>query len=374
MELAPAPVSVVDADWVSQVALRVPPEVEQLEVLAVAWAVAVVVAVVEGAPVGFLDDDDGAAVVVVELAAVLVEVVALVVVVVVWCLAAVGVELHAPATSAAALRAATGTTTPRRRRRRGSPGSPPLRLSLCSVTRLLPPPGRTPGPLPSSIKTNPTELLKIVGLGPAVHRAGGPGPPAAVVGGRVGGQAPIPCLVRAPRRAGSGPGAVPAPRRAASGPGGQNPRVHIPAKVDYGMRALLSLTERGEPATAEELADDQGLPARFLGAILIELRRAGLVASQRGAEGGYRLARPAKEISVADVMRALDGPLAEVRGLRPEAASYDGAAVHLQDVWVAVRASLRNVLERVSLDDVVAGRLPRPVARLTEDPDAWAPR
>jgi Rrf2 family protein len=149
--------------------------------------------------------------------------------------------------------------------------------------------------------------------------------------------------------------------------------VHIPAKVDYGVRALLTLTARGEPATAEALAEAQKLPVKFLGAILNDLRRAGMVASQRGSEGGYRLARPASEISVADVMRALDGPLAEVRGLRPEATHYEGPAEHLQDVWIAVRASLRGVLERVTLDDVVQGRLPRAVARLTEDPDAWAP-
>jgi Rrf2 family protein len=155
---------------------------------------------------------------------------------------------------------------------------------------------------------------------------------------------------------------------------GRIPGVHIPAKVDYGMRALLALAERGDPATAESLADEQGLPARFLGAILIDLRRAGIVASQRGSEGGYRLARPADDITVADVMRALDGPLAEVRGLRPEAAHYEGAARHLQEVWVAVRASMRNVLERVTLDDVVEGRFARTVARLTEDPDAWEPR
>ena len=150
--------------------------------------------------------------------------------------------------------------------------------------------------------------------------------------------------------------------------------MHIPAKVDYGMRALLALADRGEPATAEALAEEQKLPARFLGAILIDLRRAGIVSSQRGAEGGYRLARPAGAITVADVMRALDGPLAEVRGLRPEAAHYEGAALHLQDVWVAVRASMRNVLDQVTLADVVAGRLPRTVAKLTEDPDAWEPR
>jgi Rrf2 family protein len=154
----------------------------------------------------------------------------------------------------------------------------------------------------------------------------------------------------------------------------QNQGVHIPAKVDYGMRALLALTELGEPTTAESLATAQGLPAKFLGSILNDLRRAGIVASQRGAEGGYRLARPPAAIAVADVMRALDGPLAEVRGLRPEDARYEGAAAHLQDVWVAVRASMRAVLEQVTLDDVVRGRLPRAVARLTEDPDAWVAR
>ena len=150
--------------------------------------------------------------------------------------------------------------------------------------------------------------------------------------------------------------------------------MHIPAKVDYGMRALLTLAAQDAPATAEALAHAQRLPARFLGAILLELRRAGLVSSQRGSEGGYRLARPATDVSVADVMRALDGPLAEVRGLRPEAARYEGAAEHLQEVWVAVRASLRSVLERVTLADVVAGSFPRSVARMTEDPDAWEPR
>jgi Rrf2 family protein len=156
---------------------------------------------------------------------------------------------------------------------------------------------------------------------------------------------------------------------------GQNRPVHIPAKVDYAMRALLTLAAaEGEPATADALAASQGLPSKFLGSILNELRRAGIVASQRGAEGGYRLARPANEITFADVMRALDGPLAEVRGLRPEATLYEGAAERLQDVWVAVRASLRNVLEHITLEDVVRGRLPRSVAKLTADPDAWLPR
>jgi Rrf2 family protein len=150
--------------------------------------------------------------------------------------------------------------------------------------------------------------------------------------------------------------------------------MHIPAKVDYGMRALLELTQIGEPATSESLAGAQQLPPKFLVAILNDLRRAGLVTSQRGVDGGYRLARPPSKITVADVMRALDGPLAEVRGLRPEMTSYEGAAEHLQDVWVAARASLRGVLERVTLDDVVKGRFPAPVARLVADPDAWVPR
>lgn len=149
--------------------------------------------------------------------------------------------------------------------------------------------------------------------------------------------------------------------------------MHIPAKVDYGVRALLSLAAAGVPQTADSLAADQGLPPRFLGAILADLRRAGLVSSQRGAEGGYRLARPADEISVADVIRVLDGPLAEVRGYRPELTSYTGAAEHLQQVWVAVRASLREVLEHVTLADVVGGTLSETVVRLTADPDAWEP-
>jgi Rrf2 family protein len=150
--------------------------------------------------------------------------------------------------------------------------------------------------------------------------------------------------------------------------------VHIPAKVDYGMRALLELASIGEPTTGEALAAAQGLPAKFLAAILNDLRRAGLVMSQRGMEGGYRLSRPPSEITAADVMRALDGPLAEVRGLRPEMASYEGAAEHLQDVWVATRASLRSVLERVTLEHVVTGRLPAQVARLVANPDSWEPR
>ncbi len=148
--------------------------------------------------------------------------------------------------------------------------------------------------------------------------------------------------------------------------------MYISAKVDYAVRALCTLADAGDhPVTAEALAQSQGLPAKFLESILNDMRRAGLLVSQRGAEGGYRLARAASEISVADVIRPLDGPLAEVRGLRPEAANYEGSAEHLRDVWVAVRASLRAVLEQVTIADIVSGRLPKSVQKLTTDPDAW---
>src|SRR6516225_6459840 len=147
--------------------------------------------------------------------------------------------------------------------------------------------------------------------------------------------------------------------------------MHIPAKVDYGIRALLALAAAGTPQPAEFLAGEQGLPPRFLGAILADLRRAGVVASQRGAEGGYRLARDPDSITIADVIRALDGPLAEVRGFRPEATEYQGAAEHLQQVWVAVRASLRAVLENITLADVRKGRFPSEIKKMVTDPDAW---
>ena len=148
--------------------------------------------------------------------------------------------------------------------------------------------------------------------------------------------------------------------------------MYVSAKVDYGVRALLSLAAaEGAAVNAERLARLQGLPVDFLENILRDLRVAGLVTSQRGAEGGYRLARPAGAISVADVIRSLEGPLAEVRGLRPEAAAYEGAAEHLQDVWIAVRAALRGVLETVSLAHILEGRFPGPVRRLVDDPEAW---
>jgi Rrf2 family protein len=151
--------------------------------------------------------------------------------------------------------------------------------------------------------------------------------------------------------------------------------VYISAKVDYAVRALCTLADAdGKPVTAEMLAKSQRLPAKFLESILNDMRRAGLLLSQRGADGGYRLARPAASITVAEVIRPLDGPLAEVRGLRPEATEYDGSAQHLQEVWVAVRASLRSVLEKVTIADIVSGELPKSVHKMTTDPDAWLSR
>ncbi|MCU1494839.1 MAG: transcriptional regulator, BadM/Rrf2 family [Acidimicrobiaceae bacterium] len=150
--------------------------------------------------------------------------------------------------------------------------------------------------------------------------------------------------------------------------------MHISAKVDYAVRALVALAAAGGgPVAGATLAKEQDLPAKFLEGILAELRRSGIVGSQRGAEGGYRLARPAAQISVADVIRAIDGPLAEIRGERPEATAYIGATKHLQDVWIAVRASLRAVLERTTLADIANGQLPANVRRLAADPDAWIP-
>jgi len=131
--------------------------------------------------------------------------------------------------------------------------------------------------------------------------------------------------------------------------------VRVSAKVDYALRALLELAaaEPGRPVTAERLATAQEIPPKFLENILLELRRAEIVASQRGVEGGYRLARPASEISVADVVRSLEGPIASVRGVRPEEVEYTGPAQSLQPLWVELRASMREVLEGTTLADLV---------------------
>jgi Rrf2 family protein len=151
--------------------------------------------------------------------------------------------------------------------------------------------------------------------------------------------------------------------------------VKVSAKSDYAVRALLELAQAGEgPVKGERLAQAQAIPLKFLENILIDLRHAGIVRSQRGAEGGYWLARAPDSIYVGEVIRAVDGPLASVRGEAPEDLDYDGAAEHLQPVWIAVRASLRAVVDELTLADVVAGRLPSNLKRLIEAPDAWSRR
>jgi Rrf2 family protein len=150
--------------------------------------------------------------------------------------------------------------------------------------------------------------------------------------------------------------------------------VRVSAKADYAIRAAVELAAAGDgPTKGERIAQAQSIPPNFLENILVDLRNAGLVASRRGADGGYWLARPADEISLADVIRAVDGPLANVRGLRSEQVEYAGSAEPLRDVWVAVRASLRAVLENVTLADVANGELPEQVRDLAADPDSWAP-
>jgi Rrf2 family protein len=151
--------------------------------------------------------------------------------------------------------------------------------------------------------------------------------------------------------------------------------MRVSAKSDYALRALIELAGRedGAPVSAEELGRLQDIPHGFLQAILADLRRAGVVMSQRGQSGGWRMARDPGTVSVADVIRAVDGPLANVRGVRSEQVSYQGSAERLREVWVAVRASLRSVLERVTLADLARGELPENVQALAADPDAWAP-
>jgi Rrf2 family protein len=152
--------------------------------------------------------------------------------------------------------------------------------------------------------------------------------------------------------------------------------VRISAKTDYAVRAAVELaaSENGVWVKTETVADRQGIPLPFLLNILAELRTAGLVQSRRGAEGGYRLALPADEIAVADVIRAVDGPLANIAGDRPEDVEYAGAAGALRDVWIALRATMRGVLEGVTLADVAAGTLPAAVADVLADDDVWRAR
>ena len=155
-----------------------------------------------------------------------------------------------------------------------------------------------------------------------------------------------------------------------------NGGMRVSAKADYALRAVIELAVIGgeSPVKGERIAQAQEIPLKFLENILGDLRHAGIVRSQRGVEGGYWLARPTEEITVAEVVRAVEGPIANVRGVGPEQVEYAGSAEKLREVWIAVRANLRAVLDEVTLDDLARGRLPRRVAALTHAPGAWEPR
>jgi len=152
--------------------------------------------------------------------------------------------------------------------------------------------------------------------------------------------------------------------------------MRVSAKADYAVRAAAELAAAAGagPVKGERIAEAQRIPLKFLENILAELKHGGIVRSQRGAEGGYWLAHPPDQITVADVIRVVDGPMANVRGVRPESVEYAGSAKHLLEVWIAVRASLRNVLEGVTPADLVAGTLPQVVQDLANDPKAWLRR
>lgn len=157
--------------------------------------------------------------------------------------------------------------------------------------------------------------------------------------------------------------------------------MRITAKVDYAVRAAAELAAvqasrpgGRTPVTGEAIATAQSIPTRFLESILAELRRSGIVASQRGSDGGYWLAQPATDVSVADIIRAVEGPLADVHGAPPEEVTYAGAAAELQRVWIATRVALREVLEATSLAAIAGGALPDSVAELAARPDGWARR
>ena len=148
--------------------------------------------------------------------------------------------------------------------------------------------------------------------------------------------------------------------------------MRVSAKADYALRGVVEIAAaENPPVKRDEIARAQQIPVKFLETILGELKHAGLVASHRGSEGGYALARPAEEITIADVMRVIEGPLASVRDVRPEALEYEGPAAPLKDVFIALRAQMREVLESVTLADLVAGDLPPEVTKVIEAPDAW---
>jgi len=157
---------------------------------------------------------------------------------------------------------------------------------------------------------------------------------------------------------------------------GQNDRVRISAKTDYALRAATELAalSSADPVKGEAIANAQGIPLRFLENILGDLRNAGIVESRRGVEGGYLLAREPAAITLADVIRAVDGPLANVAGTRPNLLEYQGSTEKLREIWVAVRAALRSVLEETTLADLANKKLPKHVEQLVADRDAWEVR
>ncbi len=152
--------------------------------------------------------------------------------------------------------------------------------------------------------------------------------------------------------------------------------MHVTAKADYAVRAVVELagSAQDSPRKVDELAQAQSIPVSFLENILTQLRSSGIVRSQRGPEGGYWLAQPADEVNLAQIIRAVEGPLVGVRGQRPEEVAYAGSAESLQQVWVALRANLRKVLEQVTVADVAAGKLPSDVLALTREEQAWHTR
>jgi Rrf2 family protein len=152
--------------------------------------------------------------------------------------------------------------------------------------------------------------------------------------------------------------------------------MHVTAKADYAVRAVVELagSSQQSPRKVDDVAQAQRIPVSFLENILTQLRSSGIVRSQRGPEGGYWLAQPADELSLATVIRAVEGPLVGVRGQRPEEIEYVGSAESLQQVWIALRANLRKVLEHVTIADVAAGSLPDDVMALTREEQAWQTR
>jgi Rrf2 family protein len=157
---------------------------------------------------------------------------------------------------------------------------------------------------------------------------------------------------------------------------GENQLMHVTAKADYAIRAVveLAVSSQESPRKVDELAQAQNIPVSFLENILTQLRSSGIVRSQRGPEGGYWLARPSDEVNLAQIIRAVEGPLVGVRGQRPEELEYVGSAESLQQVWIALRANLRKVLEHVTIADIAAGKLPKEVIVLTREEEAWQTR